>query len=441
LLNAIWIALVLGSILCAAFTGRMEAVGREGLEAAKGAVALVIGLVGVMAFFLGLMRVARDGGLLLAVSRGLAPLLRRLFPEVPPDHPAMGAMIMNMASNLVGLGNAATPFGLKAMVELEKLNPRPGVATNAMVLFLAINATSISLLPLGTIAVRAGAGSTAPASILVPTLIATTVSTLTAVLAHFVIVRWRRRDDGGAARAEAAMGVRADAGPDLAPAEPEVPGPTEPPPPPSPRVRVGIAAFGIALAVALGLHVVRALATASGADVAKDVLSTWLLPCLVALLVLIGVRGGVRTYDVAVEGAREGLEVAVRIVPFLVVILVAVAMFRASGALDFVIAIVDPVTSRIGFPAEALPMALMRPLSGSGAFGVMSEILQTHGPDSFVGVLTSTLQGSTETTFYVLAVYFGAARVRDGRHALGVCLLGDLAGFVAATAACHAFFG
>jgi spore maturation protein SpmA len=436
LLNSIWLVLVLGSILCAAFTGRMEALGREALEAAKSAVQLVIGLVGVMAFFLGLMRVARDGGLLLRVSRGLAPVLRRLFPEVPPDHPAMGAMIMNLASNVLGLGNAATPFGLKAMSELEKLNPRPGVASDAMVLFLAINATSISLLPLGTIAVRAGAGSTAPASILVPTILATTASTLTAVLAHFVILRLRGRAAPAAALPRAAV---EDAGAPAA-AEPETPGPSELPPPASPRMRLAIAAFALALGAALVVHVARALGSAGAGDVTKDVLATWLLPCLIAFLVLVGFAGRVRVYEVAVEGAREGLEVALRIVPFLVVILVAVAMFRASGALEVVIGLVDPFTSRIGFPAEALPMALLRPLSGSGAFGVMSEILKTHGPDSFVGVLVSTLQGSTETTFYVLAVYLGAARVRDGRHALTACLLGDLAGFVMATAACHLFF-
>jgi spore maturation protein SpmB len=199
--------------------------------------------------------------------------------------------------------------------------------------------------------------------------------------------------------------------------------------------------FALALLATLVLHVARSMSTLPADAIAKDVLSNWLLPILVASLVLYGFVAGVRVYDAAVEGAREALEVGVRIVPFLVVILVAVAMFRASGALDFLIAWIHPVTSLVGFPAEALPMALLRPLSGSGAFGVMSEALRTHGPDSFVGMLVSTLQGSTETTFYVLAVYFGAARVRNGRHCLAVCLLGDLAGFFAATASCHAFFG
>jgi len=165
-----------------------------------------------------------------------------------------------------------------------------------------------------------------------------------------------------------------------------------------------------------------------------------LLPAVVVTLVLVGLAGGVKVYESAVAGAKEALEVSVRIIPFLVVILAAVAMFRASGLLELVIALLDPLTSRIGFPAEALPMALLRPLSGSGAFGVMSEILKSQGPDSFVGMLVSTLQGSTETTFYVLAVYFGAAGIKEGRHALACCLMGDLAGFAAATAACHLFF-
>jgi len=432
LLNAVWLVLVVGSVVWAAFTGRMDAVQKAMLDGSKGAVELVIGLVGVMALFLGLMRVAQDGGLLLSVSRALAPLLRRLFPDVPADHPAMGAMIMNLASNLLGLGNAATPFGLKAMTELERLNPRPGVATDAMVLFLAINATSISLLPLGTIAVRAGAGSQEPAAILVPTLLATTASTVTAVLVHFALRRRRSY------RPEACAAEARDDTADLAGADLPLPPLDAARPPASARARLLIGAVAIALGVALARHFWTA--DAAFGPVLKDVLSTWLLPAVVVTLVLVGLAGGVKVYESAVAGAKEALEVSVRIIPFLVVILAAVAMFRASGLLELVIALLDPLTSRIGFPAEALPMALLRPLSGSGAFGVMSEILKSQGPDSFVGMLVSTLQGSTETTFYVLAVYFGAAGIKEGRHALACCLMGDLAGFAAATAACHLFF-
>lgn len=433
MLNGIWLALVLVSILCAAYTGRMEAVSQAALEGARQAVDLVIGLVGVMALFLGLMRVAQDGGLLYAVARALAPLLRRLFPDVPPEHPAMGAMIMNLASNVLGLGNAATPFGLKAMVEMERLNTRPGVASDSMVLFLAINASSVALLPLGTIAVRAAAGSTQPASIIAPTLMATTASTLMAVTTALLLrrlPRFRLPDAGTASRTPAQPTEGSDPQIELPP----------PPPPPGPTRRLLVWGSVAALGVALALQVTRALETSPAGEVTKDLLSTWLLPLLIAALLLVGLRGRVRAYEVAVEGAKEGLEVAVRIVPFLVVILVAVAMFRASGALDFLIRMLDPVTGPLGVPAEALPMALLRPLSGSGAFGVMSEILTVQGPDSFVGLLVSSLQGSTETTFYVLALYLGAARIRDARHALPACLAGDLAGFAMATAACHLFF-
>jgi spore maturation protein SpmA len=434
LLNAIWLGMVLASIAVAAFTGRMDALQKATFDGAKSAVYLVIDLTGSMVFFLALMRVARDGGLLLAVSRGLAPLMRRLFPEVPADHPAMGAMIMNIASNVLGLGNAATPFGLKAMLELERLNPKPGVASDPSVLFVAINATVIHLLPLGTFTVRAGAGSIAPASIWIPTLCATFASCTTAIAAHFALRRLPKYRFEAFATLPDAQVPAPLAGP-----EPELPGPRELVTA-TRGARLLIWGFGAAFAFALALHVVHSLASNSAGDVARSVLSTWLVPALIAFLLLVGVAGRVRVYESAVEGGREGLDVALRIVPFLVVILVAVAMLRASGALDLLIGILDPLTSRLGVPAEALPMALLRPLSGSGAFGVMSEILKTHGPDSFVGQLVSTYQGSTETTFYVLAVYFGAAGLKEGRHALAACLLGDLAGFAFATAACHLFF-
>jgi spore maturation protein SpmA len=388
-----------------------------------------------MVFMLGVMRVAFDAGLRDAVARGLAPLLRRLFPEVPADHPAMGAMVMNLASNIFGLGNAATPFGLKAMVELAKLNPHPGSASNAMVLFLAINATSVTLLPpLGTIGVRTAAGSEDPFAIWVPTLIAHTCANLAAVAAYYLLrdlPRYRPHSHPTPS-GDGAFDAEAD--------RVEIPAPR-----PWQRMagarRVFVWACAFALAAALGGEALRLVGDAGLRDGMLHVVRVWLFPLLLAALLLAGVAGRVPVYESAIEGAREGLQVAARIVPYLVAILVAVAMFRASGALDLLIQVLDPVTSAFGFPAEALPMALLRPLSGSGSFAVMSEILKTHGPDSFVGLLTSTLQGSTETTFYVLALYFGAARVRDGRHALAACLIGDLAGFAGATAACHLFFG
>ncbi len=456
MLNWIWLGLILVSIAYAApIPGRMEIVSGAILDGASKAVALVIGLVGAMVFFLGLTRVAFDGGLRDWFARTLTPLTRRLFPEVPADHPAMGAMVMNMASNMMGLGNAATPFGLKAMGELARLNPLPGTASNAMVLFLAINTSAITLFPpFGTIAVRAAADSSDAWAIWGPTLIATTCSTFSAMLAYWLLGRlpvFRARAAGAASNGPAAdaSGIASeasretDADATLDPATGLMPGEVAE----VQRQPLGLAgrlcvwAFVALVAYGLATQIAGMLPTLGGVETLKVIVRSWIFPLMVAGLLLIGVTGGVRVYDSMIEGAKEGLQVALRIVPFLVAILTAVAMFRASGALDVVIAFLNPYTSAVGVPAEVLPMAFLRPLSGSGAFGVMSEIITTYGPDSFIGYLTCTLMGSTETTFYVLALYLGAAGIVDGRHALAACLIGDLGGFVGAVAACHWFFG
>ena len=444
MLNGIWLGLMLTSVVYAAFTGRMDAVKMAAISGARDAVDLVIGLVGVMALFLGLMRVAQEGGLLRAVQRALAPILRRLFPDVPVEHPAMGAMIMNLASNVLGLGNAATPFGLKAMTELQTLNRTPASASDSMVLFLAINATSVSLFPLGVIGVRASMNSASPEAIWIPTLLATTASTGTAILLCFALRRlpmFRPRSDQAApiavtplaalSEAEAHQTRRPDDDHALSAEGRSV----------TRTAKFVIFATTGLLAVALIRHLIVNAPTTAPLTLARDTFAAWFLPIFMIGLLLVGLAGRVRVYEVAIEGAREALEVAVRIVPFLVLILVAIAMLRASGALDALVTAIDPVTGRLGFPAEALPMALLRPLSGSGAYGVMVDIMKAHGPDSFIGILAGALNGSTETTFYVLTLYLGAARVRDARHALLACLGGDIAGFAVATAACHWLFG
>jgi spore maturation protein SpmA len=431
MLNGIFAGLILVSISYAALVGRMGDVSSALFDSARAAVDLVIGLVGAMVFLLGLMRIAFEGGLRQAVARALAPVLRRLFPEVPADHPAMSAMVMNLSSNLLGLGNAATPFGLKAMVELDRLNRYPGSATDAMVLLLAINTSLVALMPpLGTIAVRVAAGSERPEAIWLPTLLATTCSTVAAVGAHFALRKRPRFHHRPVA------GGRAEATP-LPEAQSETPSRERPPG--RGAGLVVLATIGV-LALGLVLEVRRLAAAHAAAETFQQIVQDWLLPVLIATLVLIGVRGGVAIYEAMIRGAREGLEVAARIVPYLVAILVAVGMLRASGALDFAISLLAPLVRPFGVPPEVLPMALLRPLSGSGSFAVMSETLQAYGPDSFVGLLTSTLQGSSETTFYVLALYLGAAGIRDGRHALAAGLIGDFAGFAAAVAACHWFF-
>ena len=441
MLNAIWLVIALAALLFGAWNGLLPEVMASLFDSAKSAVQLVIGLVGVMVFFLGLMRVVFDAGLRDVVARTLTPITRRLFPEVPSDHPAMGAMIMNIASNMLGMANAATPFGLKAMSELSKLNRGSGSASNAMVLFLAINASAVTIIPpLGTIGVRAAAGSSDPWAIWMPTLFATICSTTTAVTAYFLLYKlpiFRHRPElAGDPSAPTFNDVDTDAGTSgtkaSLPLEPEWR-----------RVVRWLLVGGIAVCTLglIGSNAIDSFSSGGAAGAIRDTLRVWALPALLVAALTYGLAKRVRIYDSMVAGGRDALAVATTIVPYLVVILVALGMFRASGALDLVVGGIDPFTSLIGVPPEVLPMALMRPLSGSGALGVMSEILTAHGPDSFIGLLTSTLMGSTETTFYVLAVYLGAAGVVDGRHALFCCLAGDTAGFFGAVAACHFFFG
>jgi spore maturation protein SpmA len=430
-LSAFFVGLVLVSILLAAFTGHMEAVSQGVLESARKAVDLALGLVGAMTLFLGLVKVAEAGGMLRLLARAVAPVMRRLFPDVPPEHPAMSAMVLNIASNVLGLGNAATPFGIRAMQELESLNPVKGTATNAMVLFLAINTAGFAILPTTVIALRAAAGSKDPGGILVSTWIASGCATIAAVAAAMLLSklpRFRARGD----EAVAALPSAGDAPP--LPAEAQAPAP--------PRFGSRIAAaFGLLLAAGLVLHVVRASGTASAGEVVRDVLSFWTIPLLLGAFVLFGWARGVRVFETFVEGAKEGFQVALRLIPYLVGILVAVGMFRASGGLAVFVRLAAPITGPLGLPAEAVPLAILRPLSGSGALGVMTEILATHGPDSFLGYLASTMQGSTDTTFYVLAVYFGAVGIKRTRHAVPAGLIADAAGLSAAIVVSNLLWG
>ncbi len=400
----------------------MEALSKAMVDSAAGAVELAIGLVGVMTLFLGLMKVAEAGGLLKIIARLIRPLMVRLFPDVPAEHPAMGAMILNLSANVMGLGNAATPFGIRAMQELNRLNPAPGTATDAMALFLAINTSSVTLLPTGVIALRAAAGSMDPAAIFPTTLFATSCSTVVAVVSAKLLARLCRNT------APAAVDVTA-AGAD-APLDPPASAPMEAPPAPYPAWVSALALAGVLALIPLTVFYGKAL-------------SPWILPGLMAGFLIFGAARGVRVYEVFVEGAKEGFQVAVKIIPYLVAILAAVGMLRASGALEALVTVLGPWTAPVGLPAEALPMALMRPLSGSGAFAVLAAIINdpSIGPDSYTGYLVSTLQGCTETTFYVLAVYFGAVQVRRIRYSLAAGLAADLAGIVAAVAACRYLFG
>lgn len=440
-MNIIFLAIVLIAFATAAWkqwhfvpseaqgSGPMELLSSGMVASATGAIELAIGLVGVLALFLGLMKVAEEGGMLVIIARLIRPLMVRLFPQVPANHPAMGAMILNMSANGLGLGNAATPFGIRAMQELDKLNPRPGTATNAMAMFLAINTSGVTLLPAKVIAIRAAAGSADPAGILPTTLFATVVSTLAAIAAAW----WAQRyfPVGQATAQELAMArpwvsdTAADTAADTA-------GPTQAlleDDRAYPAWVCWLAMLGLLLAIPATIVWGRAIAP-------------WIVPGLMVSFLLFGWARGVRVYEAFVEGAKDGFQVALRIMPYLVAILVAVGMLRASGALDVIVQALAVFTAPLGLPAEALPMALLRPLSGSGAYGVMSAIIHdpTIGPDSYVGYLVSTIQGSTETTFYVLAVYFGAVQIRRIRHTLLAALTADVVAVVAAVAICSYLF-
>ena len=379
---------------------------------------VVFPLIGAMCFFLGLMKVAEEAGAMKIIAKLLRPLMVLLFPEVPPNHPAMSAMILNMAANALGLGNAATPFGIKAMQQLDTLNPAKGTATNAMCLFLAINTSSVTILPTGVIAIRASMDSADAAGILGTTLMATVLSTTTAIVASKFYQRF-------------SPVPQPDEVPDLVEDAPTEDAPTE--------EMAADADDAYPLWVSLialgGILLFIPFALLYGREIAP-----WIVPVMIVSFISFGEARRVRVYETFVEGAKEGWEVAVRIIPFLVAILGAVGMLRGSGAIDYFVQWVGPVSEPLGMPAEALPMAMLRPLSGSGAYGVMMATLDEHGPDSYIGYIVSTLQGSTETTFYVLAVYFGAVQVKRIRHSMAAALTADAMGIVGAVIAVSLLF-
>ncbi len=439
-INSIWFGMVMTAIVVASYTGRINELNTALFSSAKGAVTLALGLIGPMALWLGIMKVAEVGGLTLLIARKLKPVMTRLFPDVPPEHPAMAAIIMNMSANMLGLGNAATPMGIKAMHELEKLSPKKGVATDSMALFLAINTSSITLLPLGVITIRASAGVTNPAAILIPSLLATICSTTVAIIASKLMAKANplqiTADEIEAKRHEE---ITEETREELTP----------------PRVPIlgilGIVAFVVAMIVAtvkfLPLSILvpaenlgELLVTLPAFRETITASTAWLIPIILVIFLSFGYFRGVPLYETVTDGAKEGFNTAVRIIPFMVAIFVAIGLIRASGTLDILNNILKVPLGFIGMPAEALSMALIRPLSGSGAFAIMSEIVNSS-PNTFLADLVSVMQGSTETTFYVLAVYFGAAGITKTRHALPAALLADFAGLASALFFAKLFLG
>jgi len=452
MLNWIWLAMLIVAVLVGGFTGRMPELTKGAFETAEMAVMkIALPLVGIMAIWLGIMRLAERAGLVQLIAQALRPVLRWLFPEVPPEHPAMGAMVMNMAANMLGLGNAATPLGLRAMQHLERLNPHPGVATNAMCTFLAINTASIQLVPTTAIALLAVAGAKNPTAIVVTAFLATCCSAASGVTAAKLLEKLPifRVKPVAEAKTESTNPI---------PTEPEV---VEVPPPElTGRGRLVVwlftAAFGWMFVMLAFPDAANALlqpmglaAPASPAEMLGKgpvlrslfAVSVLAVPFLLSFFPLYAALRGVKVYEQFTEGAKEAFGVAQRIIPFLVAMLVAIRMLREAGVIEMMTRTLTPVLSAIHFPADLLPMVLMRPLSGSATQGIFVELINRLGPDTLTSRIAATIYGSTETTFYVLAVYFGSVAVRKTRHAIAAGLIADTVAVIASVAICTLVLG
>ncbi len=371
-------------------------------SSAKTGFEISLGLTGVMCLWLGIMRLGEKGGAVELLSRAFNPLLRRLFPGVPDGHPAMGSMVMNMAANMLGLDNAATPLGLKAMKELQTLNPEPDRATDDQILFLVINTSAVTLIPATIFVYRAEMGAADPTDVFIPLLVATFCSTMVGLLITAWYQKLKLRDP------------------------------------------VVLAYLGGLTALIASIVFYFSRLPREVMERQSSLISNFtIFSVILAFITLAAIRRQ-PLFETFVEGAKEGFQVAIGIIPYLVAMLVAIAVLRASGALDMALGALQSLVASTGLDArwvDGLPTALMRPLSGSGARGLLIETMKTHGADSFAGRLASIVQGSTETTFYVLAVYFGSVNIRRTRHAVVCGLAADAAGIVAAILVCYLFFG
>lgn len=441
MLNHLWLGMLVVAVLVGGFTGQLKGMADGAIESAKTAVTLALGLIGVMTLWLGIMRLAERAGLVSVLARVLRPLLRRLFPDVPADHPAMGSMVMNIAANVLGLNNAATPLGLRAMRDLESLNPHPGTATNAMCTFLAINTGSVQLISVNAIAVLAAAGSKNPTAIVGTTLVATLCSSVAGVLVVKVMERFSPLPTGEARAAAVAADSSKEA---------------------ETVVKESVLApftglHWLALAAFIGgfgwFLVRTAFPATFGLAVPADMVgqAAWIrllnavsilaVPFMVAFFPFYAWLRKLPVYEEFVEGAKDGFGVAVQIIPYFVAMLVAIGCLRGAGVIELFTQWLTPVLTAVNFPPELAPMALIRPLSGSGSLAALSDLVKTLGPDHLVTRMAATLFGSTETTFYVIAVYFGAVAVRRTRHAVWAGLAADLAGIIAAVIICRLVWG
>lgn len=407
-LNYIWIAFFLIAFVIGLvrllFMGDTEvfpAMMNSTFSSAKTAFEISLGLTGVLSLWLGVMKIGERGGVVNALARVLSPVFTKLFPDIPKGHPATGSIFMNIAANMLGLDNAATPLGLKAMEQLQSLNTKKDTATNPMIMFLVLNTSGLTIIPVSILVYRAQLGAAQPTDVFIPILIATFVSTLAGIIITSLYQRINLLN----------------------------------------RVML-LTLGGMSLVVASVIWLFGSM-DKEQMNIVSTSAANILLMCVIVGFILAGVRKRVNVYDAFIEGAKDGFSTAVRIIPYLVAILVGIGVFRASGAMDAVVDGVKWTVEALGGDTEfvgALPTAIMKPLSGSGARGMMVDAMTTYGADSFVGRLSCIFQGSTDTTFYILAVYFGSVGVRYTRHAVACGLLADLAGVIAAIAVCYLFF-
>ena len=408
-LNYIWIAFFLIAFVVA--TVRLVLLGdtqvfpeiiNSTFSSSKTAFEISLGLTGVLSLWLGIMKIGEKGGVIAVFSRLLSPIFSKMFPDIPKGHPVTGSIFMNLAANMLGLDNAATPLGLKAMEGLQELNPKKDSASNPMIMFLVLNTSGLTLIPISIMVYRAQMGAAQPTDVFVPILLATFFSTLAGIIAVSIYQRINLLNR-----------------------------------------TILLFLGGMSLIVA---GIIYAFSTLSRTQI--DVYSTTIANVFLFIIIIgfivAGIRKKVNVYDAFVEGAKEGFGTAVRIIPYLVAILVAIGVFRASGAMDYLIGGVENLVKLCGINSDfvgGLPTAIMKPLSGSGARGLMVDAMTTYGADSFVGRLACIFQGSTDTTFYILAVYFGSVGIAKTRHAVPCGLIADIAGIISAIFICYLFFG
>jgi spore maturation protein SpmA len=407
-LNYIWIAffligfiVALGQLIFAGNTQIFNDLVNSVFSNAKTGFEISLGLTGALTLWMGLLKVGEKGGVVAILGKLIGPLFEKLFPGLPKGHPVYGSIMLNLSANMLGLDNAATPMGLKAMKEMQDVNPNKEIASNAQIMFLVLNAAGLTIIPVSIIVYRTQLGAANPADIFIPILISTFAASITGMISVAIIQKINIFD------------------------------------------KVILAYLGGLSAIIIGIIIYFSRLAKEQISTISTFAANFILLLIIVLFIVLAFIRKVNVYDAFIEGAKEGFNTAIKIIPFLVAILVAIGIFRASGALDFIIAGITKFFAWLGVDTQftgALPVAFMKPLSGTGARGLMIDAMKTYGPDSFIGRLSCTMQGTTDTTFYIIAVYFGSVGIKNTRYSIGCGLLADLAGFTAAVFVAYLFF-